>query len=57
MFNSPHHQMAKWLATMLKPVDLYSVYTVRDTFEFCEELEKICEEHGAELRKLVYGCP
>ena len=37
--NSPHHQVAKLLATVLKPVvDLYSVHTVRDTFEFCEEL-------------------
>ena len=50
MVNSPHHPMAKWLATVLKPVvDLYSVHTVKDTFDFCKELEKFAETNKDQL--------
>ena len=50
MVNSPHHPLAKWLATVLKPVvDLYSVHTVKDTFDFCKELEKFTETNKDQL--------
>ena len=33
--------MARWLATILKPVvDFYSGHTVKDTFDFVQELEE-----------------
>ena len=42
MVNSPQHQMTKWLAAQLRQVvDLHSGNTVKDTFEFCQELQNI----------------
>ena len=41
MTNAPQHELAKWLGELLKPVlDKYSEHTVRDTFQFCENIER-----------------
>ena len=41
MVNAPQHELAKWLATILRPVlQKYGEQAVKDTFEFCETLEQ-----------------
>ena len=40
MTNAPQHELTKWLGKLLKPVlDKYGEHTVRDTFQFCENIE------------------
>ena len=46
MVNAPQHELAKWLAEVLKPVvEKYGKHTVKDTFDFCTKLEE-CEAEG-----------
>ena len=41
MTNAPQHEMAKWLAEVLRPVvNKYSRHTIKDTFEFCRNIEE-----------------
>ena len=41
MVGSAHHELARWLAELLKPVlEHYSTHTVKDSFQFCDELRK-----------------
>lgn len=45
MVNAPQHEMAKWLTEILRPVvTKYSTYLVKDTFEFCEHIQKFTQE-------------
>ena len=47
MVNAPQHEMAKWLNEILKPVlDKFSEHTVRDSFEFCSNLDDFAAKHG-----------
>ena len=40
MVNAPQHELAKWLTTLLQPVvHKYSDHAIKDTFEFCANLE------------------
>ena len=40
MINSPQHELAKWLADILKPVvKKFSKHTVKDSYEFCQDLD------------------
>ena len=46
MIRAPQHELAKWLAEILKPVvDKYSEHAIRDTFEFCENIENFSAEN------------
>ena len=48
MVNAPQYEMSKWLAEQLKPVvGKYSTHTIKDTFEFCEELEDFQVDHNS----------
>ena len=39
MINATQHEMAKWLAELLKPVlNKYSTHTTKDTFEFVDDV-------------------
>ena len=54
MTNAPQHELAKWLAELLKPVlDKYNEHTVRDTFQFCENIEKFASERDVDR---MYMC-
>ena len=45
MTNAPQHELAKWLAELLQPVVCkYGVHTVKDTFEFCENIDACAAE-------------
>ena len=46
MIKAPQHELAKWLAEVLKPVlAKYSSHLLKDTFEFCEHIEQFSEEN------------
>ena len=46
MVNAPQHEMVKWLAPLLEPVlEKYSTHTIKDTFEFCGNIQRYSEEH------------
>ena len=46
MTNAPQHQLAKWLAEVLQPVVMkYSEHTVRDSFEFCANIDECAVHH------------
>ena len=48
MTNAPQHQMARWLVRVLTPVvDKYSKHTIKDTFEFCDHIEKFAAQSDA----------
>ena len=48
MVNAPQHKIAKWLAELLKPVVLkYSNFTIKDTFEFCRNMEDFQKENDS----------
>lgn len=56
MINSPHHETAKWLAEVLRPVvQLYSEHTLNDTFHFCQELESFISD-GEHSVKNTFMC-
>ena len=41
MIGSAHHELARWLAELLKPVvERYSSHTVKDSFSFCDILRQ-----------------
>ena len=41
MIGSAHHELARWLAELLKPVvERYSSHTVKDSFSFCDVLRQ-----------------
>ena len=45
MTNAPQHELAKWLAELLQPVVCkYGMHTVKDTFEFCENIDACAAE-------------
>ena len=45
MVNAPQHELAKWLTTLLQPVvHKYSDHAIKDTFEFCANLEACAVE-------------
>ena len=55
MVNAPQHEISKWLAQQLKPaVDKYSTQTMKDTFEFCKELEEFQADHKSSDK---FMCP
>ena len=57
MINSPQHELAKWLTEVLRPVlSKYSQHTVRDTFEFCDMLEKFNEKHRGQSFQNLFMC-
>ena len=40
MTNAPQHELAKWLAELLRPVvQKFSEHTVKDTFDFCSNID------------------
>ena len=46
MVNAPQHAMARWLTEVLQPVlDKYSDHTIRDSFQFCSNLEEFETHH------------
>ena len=48
MINAPQHELAKWLTDVLKPVvGKFSTHTVKDTFEFCENIQNYSAENDA----------
>lgn len=47
MVNAPQHQMAKWLTRVLQPVvQKYSQHVIKDTFEFCDNVEAFAAENN-----------
>ena len=49
-WSTPHStdEMSKWLAEQPKPVvDKYSTQTIKDTFQFCKELEEFQADHNS----------
>ena len=47
MVNAPQHELAKWLASVLHPVLMkYNVHAVKDTFEFCANLEACASDRN-----------
>ena len=47
MVNAPQHELAKWLASVLHPVLMkYNVHAVKDTFEFCSNLEACASDRN-----------
>ena len=52
MTNAPQHGMAKWLTKVLQPVvQKYSGHTVKDSFEFCENIEVF--RHGGDPSQFI----
>ena len=48
MSNAPQHAMAKWLMEILNPVvNKFAEHTIRDTFEFCDNIEHFQGEHDS----------
>ena len=46
MTNAPQHELAKWLAELLRPVvNKYSEHTVKDAFEFCQNIDECSANH------------
>ena len=47
MINAPQHEMAKWLAELLKPVlNKYSAHATKDTFEFVDEVREFGQQQA-----------
>ena len=52
MTNAPQHGMAKWLTKVLQPVvQKYSGHTVKDSFEFCDNIEEF--RHGGDPSQFI----
>ena len=48
MVNAPQHELAKWLAEVLKPVvRKYSDHVIKDTFDFCDAIDESLVDHDA----------
>ena len=46
MANAPQHALAKWLNEVLQPVvNQFSEHTIRDSFEFCSNIDRFAAEH------------
>ena len=49
MVNAPQQEMARWLAGLLRPVVMkYGDRTLKDTFEFCDDLERFVTDNNVE---------
>ena len=47
MINAPQHEMAKWLAELLKPVlKKYSAHATKDTFEFVDDVREFGQQQA-----------
>ena len=47
MVNAPQQELAKWLAEVLRPVvHKYSKHTIRDSFEFCQNIDSFQNAHN-----------
>ena len=47
MINAPQHEMAKWLAELLKPVlNKYSAHATKDTFEFVDDVREFGQQQA-----------
>lgn len=47
MVNAPQHALAKWLTEVLQPVvKKFAEHTVRDTFEFCRNIDEFESQQG-----------
>ena len=45
MINAPQHELAKWLAELLKPVlEKFSEFNVKDTYDFCQQLDEFQQQ-------------
>ena len=48
MVNAPQHEMARWLTEVLQPVLMkFSSRTIRDTFHFCDNLDRYLKDNVA----------